>query len=171
MTTVHSFAPLSAPGARVLILGSMPGKASLAAEQYYAHPRNAFWPIMAAIYGFAPTLPYPARVAHLLAQNVAVWDVARLCTRASSLDSDIVNASVIANDFGQFFTTHPEVEKVCLNGAKAAELYRRHVLRRVPEASRRSIIRLPSTSPAYAAMSFEAKLQQWRRGLALGPSP
>src|SRR5690554_2497326 len=114
MTTVHSFAPLSAPGARVLILGSMPGKASLAAAQYYAHPRNAFWRIMATIYGIDPALPYANRVARLLEQNVAVWDVARLCTRESSLDSDIVNASVVANDFGQFFTTYPTIEHVCL---------------------------------------------------------
>lgn len=166
MTTVHSFAPLSAPGARVLILGSMPGKASLAAAQYYAHPRNAFWRIMAAIYGFDPTLPYADRVACLLERNVAVWDVARLCTRESSLDSDIVNASVVANDFERFFTTYPEIERVCLNGAKAAELYQRHVLSRVPEAAPRPAIRLPSTSPAYAGMPFDIKLQHWRQALA-----
>src|SRR5690554_1540737 len=165
MTTVHSFAPLSAPGARLLILGSMPGKASLVVGQYYAHPRNAFWPIMAGIYGFDPALPYSERVAQLLAQQVAVWDVARLCTRESSLDSDIVSASVVANDFDQFFTDSPAIEHVCLNGAKAMELYQRHVLRQLPKAMERTVTRLPSTSPAYAGMPFAVKLQHWQQAL------
>ena len=165
MTVVHGFAPLSAPGARLLVLGSMPGKASLAVQQYYAHPRNAFWPIMGAIFGFDPQLPYAERVAQLLSHQVAVWDVARLCTRTSSLDSDIVSASVVANDFAGFFTQHTQIDRVLLNGAKAAELYRRHVQRPLPEAATRDAVRLPSTSPAHAGMRFETKLLHWQNAL------
>jgi len=165
MATVHSFAPLQTPHARILILGSMPGKASLAAGQYYAHPRNAFWPIMGEIFGFSAALPYEQRVDRLLQHGIAVWDVARLCTRESSLDSDIVSSSVVANDFAQFFQNSPEIARVCLNGAKAMELYQRHVLRQVPEAAERQAVRLPSTSPAYAGMPFETKLAHWREAL------
>jgi len=95
---VTSFPPIAKPSASILILGSMPGIASLEATQYYAHPRNAFWPIMADLYGFEVTLPYPARIEALKAANVALWDVLQQCERQGSLDSAIKKASRIPND-------------------------------------------------------------------------
>ncbi len=93
MSRVQSFPPIAAPGARLLILGSMPGAASLAAGQYYAHPRNAFWPILAALCHFPADAPYAARVAALQAAGVAVWDVLQSCVRPGSLDTAIERSS------------------------------------------------------------------------------
>jgi double-stranded uracil-DNA glycosylase len=150
----------------MLILGSMPGKASLMAQQYYAHPRNAFWKIMAEVFRFDAALPYESRVAKLASHEVAVWDVIQICTRSSSLDSDIVASSVVPNNFREFFAEHHRLQRVCLNGGKAAQLFRRHVTDRLPAAERLEIFELPSTSPAHAAMSFEQKLQRWQLALS-----
>ena len=116
---IRSFAPIAAPGATVLILGSMPGRASLLAGQYYAHPRNAFWPIMGELFGAGPELPYARRVRVLARAGVAVWDVLASCTRGGSLDSDIDPGSIVANDFASFFRAHPRIERVYFNGAMA----------------------------------------------------
>ena len=83
---VHSFPPISDPASRVLILGSMPGKASLRAKQYYAHPQNAFWRIVAALLEFDAAAPYELRVEALRKSRIALWDVMKSCTRESSLD-------------------------------------------------------------------------------------
>jgi double-stranded uracil-DNA glycosylase len=162
MQTIQSFPPLSRPDARVLILGSMPGKASLAAFQYYAHPRNAFWKIMAELYDFDHTQSYDARVRSLLEQKVAVWDVAQQCIRPGSLDSSIVESSVVANDFSSFFEEHPAIQMVCLNGGKAAALYKKHVLSELDSAQKIRWQVLPSTSPANAGLSHAQKLKLWR---------
>lgn len=162
MTRLHSFAPLETVTARTLILGTMPGAASLAARQYYAHPRNLFWTVFGAMLGFDAADPYDVRVAHLLAADIAVWDVLKSCTRPGSLDADIAPASVVANDFARFFAAHPSIERVYFNGAGAAALYRRHVLKAFDVPPPVAYVRLPSTSPANAGTSPTAKMRAWR---------
>jgi len=165
MAEVYSFPPVVGPGARQLILGSMPGEASLRAGQYYAHPRNAFWPIMGDLLGFAPDLPYADRLQRLTAAGIALWDVIAGCERSGSLDADIVRTSVRTNDFAGFFATYPGIERVFFNGAAAETNFRRHVL---PQAapSCRQLLRLPSTSPAHAARGYAEKLAAWSVVLA-----
>ena len=156
---LHSFTPLVAPGARVLILGNMPGVRSLQDQQYYAHPRNAFWPITAELYGFDAAAPYPERVAALTGAGVAVWDVLRSCRRVGSLDAAVEPDSMTANDFGAFFADHPTIARICFNGAAAEKNYRRLVALPHPPG-----LRLPSTSPAHTA-AYPAKLAAWREAL------
>src|SRR5690349_6164688 len=122
---VCSFPPIARSDARVLVLGSMPGVASLAAGEYYAHPRNAFWPIMGELIGAGPELRYEARVKRVIAQKIAVWDVLKTCFRGGSLDSSIVEDSIVPNDFAGFFAAHNRIEKVCFNGGKAEHAFRR----------------------------------------------
>jgi TDG/mug DNA glycosylase family protein len=161
-TFIHSFPPLSDSGVTRLILGSMPGKASLAADQYYAHPRNYFWRIVGVVLGIPNGLRYEARCEALNRKGVAVWDVLKTCTRSSSLDSDILESSIVPNDFVGFLCSHPEINAIFFNGAKAEQIYRRHVQPKMPDslASIRTI-RLPSTSPANASVPFKDKLEQW----------
>lgn len=163
MSRIHSFPPLSDDRAERLVLGSMPGKASLLAQQYYAHPRNAFWPIMESLFGIARTLPYAQRCTRLVARRVAVWDVLKTCTRSSSLDSDIDPSTIVANDFVSFFVDHPGLQAIYFNGAMAENTFRRHVLPLLPPAAAQvPMTRLPSTSPANAAYSLQQKLESWR---------
>jgi hypoxanthine-DNA glycosylase len=137
----------------------MPGAASLAARQYYAHPRNAFWPIMGRLFGAAPHLSYEQRVDILRAAGVAVWDSLQACVRPGSLDSDITEE--VANDFATFFAAHPRIHHVFFNGAKAEAAFRRHALPSLVD-SRHVFTRLPSTSPAHAALDLRTKLKAWR---------
>jgi len=160
MVTIRSFPPVAAPDARRLILGSMPGEASLSAGQYYAHPRNAFWRIMGDLLGAGPALPYPARLARLTAAGIAVWDVVADCERRGSLDAAIVRESVQANNFRHFFAEHPGIEQIFFNGTAAENLFRRHVLPRLDRVPR-ELRRLPSTSPAHAARGYAEKLAAW----------
>jgi len=162
---IYSFPPIAEIDARLLILGTMPGKISLAQQQYYAHPRNAFWPIMGELLGFDARVDYAERTAQLLRADIAVWDVLQSCIRSSSLDADIDMASEVANDFAEFLARHGEIRRIGFNGAKAAQLFRRHVLKQLPPSDRRELeFRfLPSTSPAHAGMNFETKLQAWRQ--------
>jgi len=162
---VQGFAPLAGPAARVLVLGSMPGVASLRRQQYYAHPRNAFWPIAATLCGFDAQADYARRVAALTAAGVALWDVVQACERPGSLDADIAAASVVPNDFEAFLRAHPGIVRIGFNGAKAAALYRRHVLPGLAIGRSLEYLDLPSTSPAHAAMSRDDKLAAWRRAL------
>ncbi len=157
-----SFAPIAADGARVLILGSLPGKRSLAEQQYYAQPQNAFWKIMGELFGAGPELPYAGRTQRLSASGIALWDVIASAERPGSLDSSIVGASVIVNDFGKLFARCPEIELICFNGVKAAELFERRVRPALDsEFAHFEYLRLPSTSPANAAMRFQEKLARW----------
>ena len=162
MRRVRSFPPLEDRHARVLILGSMPGAASLAADQYYAHPRNHFWPIMGRLFAAGPELPYAKRVRRLKSCGIAVWDVLESCVRPGSLDADIEEGSIAVNDFAGFFDAHPGIGAVFFNGAKAESAYRRHVLKGLPAAAGAlPALRLPSTSPAHAALSLDRKLALW----------
>lgn len=165
-TPVASFPPLCNGSVSLLILGSMPGEASLAADQYYAHPRNAFWPLMTKIYDIDLSLPYAERASALLERGVAVWDVLKSCVRHGSLDSAIVAESVAVNDFPGLFDQCPGIRKIVFNGTTAWKTYKRHVL---PYLESRHaalpVVQLPSTSPAHASLDFDAKLQLWRAGL------
>lgn len=157
----RSFAPACAADARVLVLGSMPGAASLAANEYYAHPRNAFWPIMGALFGAGPELPYAERLQCLTAAGVALWDVIAACERPGSLDSAIAPASIQANDFARLFRDCPHIGHVFFNGSAAETAFRRHVHGRIALPALH-FTRLPSTSPAHAARGFAAKLAAWQ---------
>ncbi|WP_367351870.1 DNA-deoxyinosine glycosylase [Achromobacter animicus] len=163
-TVVTGFAPVVGEGARVLVLGSMPGVASLRQVQYYAHPRNAFWPLAARIFGFDPGLDYDERLRALQANGVALWDVLQACERPGSLDADIRGDTLVPNDFQAFLSLHPSIGRICFNGAKAAAMFRRHVLPALP-APGLEFFELPSTSPAHAAASFEQKLAAWEPAL------
>ena len=163
---VQGFAPVAAADARILVLGSMPGVASLRQARYYAHPRNAFWPIAGQVLGFDPAADYPRRLQALRFAGVALWDVLQACERPGSLDADIRGDTLVPNDFAAFLLAHPRLVRVCFNGGKAASLYRRHVLPRLP-ARPLEYVDLPSTSPAHAAASFEKKLAAWREALTV----
>jgi hypoxanthine-DNA glycosylase len=151
----------------MLILGSMPGTESLRRQQYYAHPRNAFWPIMGALFGAGPDLPYPARIERLRAARVAVWDVVGQCRRVGSLDARILAESVIPNDIPALLRRAPRLQRIFFNGG-GAETWFRRCFRDPPAESLFAgcrFVRLPSTSPAYAALSPAAKMERWRRVL------
>ncbi|MEJ0063757.1 MAG: DNA-deoxyinosine glycosylase [Alphaproteobacteria bacterium] len=165
-SAINCFLPIADPSARLLILGSMPGEASLREQQYYAHPRNLFWPIISEIMGVAPSLPYDARVQALKTRGIALWDVLESCIRISSLDSAIDRASEKPNDFRSFFRSHPDIGRVFFNGAKAEECYRRYILPSLAdEFPTLEYRRLPSTSPAHASLRYEEKLEIWRAGI------
>jgi len=165
---VRSFPPVETAGARVLILGSMPGAASLRAGQYYAHPQNLFWKIICDLLGAGPDLGYAARVQLLKSSGIALWDVLASCEREGSLDSAIDDASIVPNDFAAFYRRHPGVRHVFFNGAKAEAAYVRHVHREEGCCSR-TYQRLPSTSPAHASRPYDEKRKLWRAvAVALG---
>ncbi len=166
MRPLRSFEPIARRNARLLILGSLPSVASLAAGEYYAHPRNQFWPIVGAICGFDAAAPYARRKAALTAAGIALWDVVGSGVRPGSLDSAIDDATVVANDFPAFLAAHPRIARVCFNGRKAEAAWRRHVAARLPAARQLDCRLLPSTSPAHAGMSYRRKLQLWRSALA-----
>lgn len=154
-SSLTGLAPVIDAHTRILVLGSFPGAASLAAQQYYAHPRNLLWPILSALTGEPlAQLPYAERLPRLLAHGFGLWDVLGACEREGSLDSAIRKPA--ANDFARLRELCPLLETVGFNGQTsgkfapqfAAEGYRTVVL--------------PSTSPAYASMPFDAKLEAWR---------
>ena len=149
--------PIGSPTARVLILGNMPSALSLAGGQYYGNPRNAFWRIIADLFGGAPDAPYDQRAAVLSTHGIAVWDVLKHCRRVGSLDSAIEPDSMVANDFGAFFATQPHVDRVYFNGAAAERNFARLVHLDAPVRGHR----LPSTSPAHT-MAYADKLAAWR---------
>jgi hypoxanthine-DNA glycosylase len=161
---IRSFAPIARRDARVLILGSMPGGKSLAAREYYAHPRNAFWRIVGDLLGIDPRAPYRKRALALKAARIAVWDVLHSCTRTGSMDAGIERGSEIANDFHRFFRGHAQITQVIFNGAKAELSFRRHVAGRLGAVPLR-YARLPSTSPAHASLSYARKRRAWRTAL------
>jgi double-stranded uracil-DNA glycosylase len=159
---ISGFPPIADRHATCLILGTMPGNASLRAGEYYAFGRNAFWSIIEAQFGIARTAPYPERSAALRANRIALWDVLRSCHRQSSLDADIVTGSAVSNDIAAFLREHPAVSCIYFNGAGAEALYRRHV-RQGLSASGADLRyrRLPSTSPANARLNLAAKVRAW----------
>ncbi|MBE0627105.1 MAG: DNA-deoxyinosine glycosylase [Burkholderiales bacterium] len=166
MALLQGFPPIADARARILILGSMPGAASLAAGQYYAHAQNLFWRILGELTGAPAALPYAARARALKASGIALWDVLAACAREGSLDAAIEDATIRANDFASFYRAHPRIERVFFNGAKAEACYRRQVLPVLAGAPAPAIYRrLPSTSPAYASMSPARRHRVWNEAL------
>lgn len=160
LSGVHCFPPVVGLAPKVLILGSAPGRVSLDAIEYYAHPRNLFWRFLGDLLGFSPRLPYAERLARLTDAGIALWDVIAACERTGSLDSDIMPGSIEPNDFQEFFTVHRSIQHVFFNGTAAENEFRRKVL---PELSVPCPVlhRLPSTSPAHAARSLAEKQHAW----------
>lgn len=143
----------------------MPGQRSLDEQQYYAHPRNAFWPIMEALYGVELADAYANRVQQLASCGVAVWDVLHNCERQGSLDQNIVKETEQVNDFASFFDQNPSIQLVAFNGQAARKIFNRHCK---DLYSRYCTIRwadVPSTSPAHASLSLLAKTDAWRKQL------
>ena len=136
----------------------MPGALSLKAGEYYAHPWNAFWRIMGELFSAGPSLPYQERVAALQSVGVALWDTLQVCTRPGSLDASITEE--VANDFPGLFVRYPNITHVFFNGGKAETAFHRHVLPMLSD-DWHTFHRLPSTSPAHAAMTLEAKVKAW----------
>jgi hypoxanthine-DNA glycosylase len=135
---------------------------SLEKREYYAQPRNSFWPIMADLFGVAVELPYPVRTQRLAAYHLALWDVCESAYRPGSLDASIRSGSEKPNDFTTFFQEHPRIKMICFNGAKAATMYKARVLEELPGEFRQiKSATLPSTSAANAAMPYKEKLNLW----------
>lgn len=161
-----SFPPIADTHASLLILGSMPSIKSLEQQQYYAHPRNAFWPIMSALFNMDNELSYSQRCQHLITHHTAVWDVLKSCQRQGSLDVDIDSASMIINNFNSFLQHHPHIKKLVFNGGKAEQVFNQFVLPTLTEQQTTiPRLRLPSTSPAHARCSQNEKLDIWRQAL------
>jgi hypoxanthine-DNA glycosylase len=160
VTLLTGLPPVIDAQARVLILGSFPSEASLAAKHYYAHRQNQFWRVLAALLGQPlPEMDYAAKKAAVKGAGLAIWDVYRSCTRDGSLDSAIRDA--VPNDFDCLKKIAPQLRRVCFNGKTAARFLRRM------EALGYEARVLPSTSPANASLGFAAKLEAWREGLIL----
>ena len=163
MEKSEGFPPIERPDARILVLGSLPGRRSIAEQQYYAHRQNAFWPIIREIFGLEGS--YPERCEQLKALRIALWDVLHSSVRPGSMDSEIRMDSAKPNDFGAFFEGHKALELVAFNGKKAEQMFARFVdAALLPESVR--MVGLPSTSPAYAAMPFSGKLSAWQGALS-----
>lgn len=145
------------PAARVLIVGSMPSVKSLADAQYYAHPRNAFWPILFDVFGCEPTSDYEAKKALIRENGLALWDVACSCEREGSLDSAM--RDIEYNDFAALYARCPHIHTVLCNGGMAHALFVKSGY-----AGTRQVIRMPSTSPAYT-MHYPKKLDIWKKTL------
>jgi hypoxanthine-DNA glycosylase len=156
-STLYGLPPIIGDDPHTLILGNMPSVMSLAAQQYYANPRNAFWRIMGDLFGFDALAPYENRVAALRSHGVAVWDVLKSCRRLGSLDSAVEPESMVPNDFRKLFDEHRDIQRVVFNGAAAEKNFNR-LVRVAPDLRYQ---RLPSTSPAQT-MRYDDKLDDWR---------
>ncbi|HPD75280.1 MAG TPA: DNA-deoxyinosine glycosylase [Methanoregulaceae archaeon] len=150
---VQGLPPVIGPGARVLILGSFPSSLSLAAGQYYANPKNQFWKIMDALVAIDPSLPYGDRLSRLISCRIALWDAIASCRRQGSADSTITGAC--GNPLDDLLASHPGIRLIACNGSASARS-----LAACPPANV-TILRLPSTSPAYARMPLAGKIRAW----------
>ena len=152
---LQGLGPVIAPHTRLVVLGSFPSVASLQAGQYYAHPRNHFWPILSALWGVdLRSLAYTQRLTEVLRRGLGIWDVYAHCRREGSLDSDIRDAEF--NDLVGLRERAPQLQVVAHNGGESARAMR------YTRSLGVAVLRLPSTSPANASWSFERKLAAWR---------
>ena len=155
MTAAASFPPHFPAHPRIVILGSLPGAASLAARQYYAHPRNQFWRLLGAVLGEElARLPYAERLHTVAAHGIGLWDVVQKASRKGSLDGAIRDA--VPNDLALLAAHDASLKAIAFNGAKAHSIGRNRLA-----GVQACILRLPSSSPAHAAMPFEAKRDAW----------
>ncbi len=151
---LNGFPPVLDSATRVLILGSFPGEASLAAQQYYAHPRNQFWRLLSAVLNDdLVSRPYPQRLSRLLAHGIGLWDVIAACEREGSLDTAIRRAQ--ANDLAVLKRQCPQLRRICFNGKTSGKFEPQFA------AAGFETLVLPSSSPANAQLSFDQKLAQW----------
>lgn len=156
---LDSLPPVLSPDTRLVVLGSFPGAASLRAQQYYAHPRNQFWPLLSVLWGVDLVgLPYEQRVAEASARGLGLWDVYASCRRVGSLDSAIRDA--VFNDLASLKHRAPGLRAIAHNGGESARAMRHTGALGLP------VIRLPSSSPAHASWTFERKLAAWREAFA-----
>ena len=154
---IKSLEPVVDSNAKILILGSIPGKQSLEKQEYYGNPRNAFWKIIYSLHKKYIEDDYDRKIKFIKENNIALWDVIRNCNREGSLDSNIKNEQ--PNDFENLFNHYPNIECVFFNGAKAHDVFKKQV-----GFDRFEMIRfekLTSTSPANT-IKFEKKLEQWK---------
>ena len=159
----RSFEPVFSPEARVLIVGSMPSVKSLDKAQYYAHPRNAFWPMLFDVFGQELTADYAERKSLIRDNALALWDVAGVCEREGSLDSDMKDIQL--NDFSALYARCPRIHTVLCNGSTAHSLFLKSGY-----SQGKTVIRMPSTSPAYT-MAYVKKLEAWKAALTEALKP
>ena len=152
----RSFPPIVDARSVVLVLGTLPGEESLRRQEYYAHPRNLFWPIVFALFGEIPPAGYAERLAFILGHRIALWDVCASGERQASADATI--RSEVPNAIDVLLAKNPLIRIVAFNGSGARRLYDRHFARRAGLL----YLALPSTSPAHARLGFSDKLSRWR---------
>ena len=163
MTLVHSFEPIVGRNPRVIILGSMPGVVSLQAMQYYANPRNAFWAIIAELFGIDIECSYESRIRQVSQLPLILWDTLKACHRQGSLDAKILRQHIEANNIAGLVEQHTGLRVIAFNGAASEKYFYQLEKHRLPVDHRLELIKLPSTSPANAAMNFQHKLVAWRQ--------
>jgi hypoxanthine-DNA glycosylase len=161
---IYSFDPIIGDNCRVLVLGTMPGPASLRKQQYYGYERNAFWRIIYNLFGEEPEEDYEFRKLFLLEHNIALWDVLKSCEREGSSDSGIRNP--VPNDFASLYMKYSGIKHICFNGRPAGKLYGRLVEKPAREPLGKAYYYLASTSPAYT-LPYDKKLEDWRLLLRL----
>lgn len=162
MATVESFPPVIGTDPKILILGSMPGVESLQRQQYYAHPRNAFWPIMEQLFSVQWSEQYEDRIEQLKDLPLILWDVLKSCQREGSLDSSIKKDQLEANEIETLLRNYSTVKMIVFNGATAEKFFHRFVANDLINMDQYRLLRLPSTSPAHASMNFKQKLESWQ---------
>ncbi|WP_457594016.1 DNA-deoxyinosine glycosylase [Hydrogenimonas sp.] len=158
----HPFAPIIDEESKLLILGSFPSIQSFEKSFYYAHPRNQFWPILSEIFRM-PATSVQERLALLKSAKIALWDVIAACERSNSADTNL--RACAPNDIPSLIRTHPNIESIAFTGKKAEALYKKNFETVIDLP----LFLLPSPSPAYAAMRFEAKVKRWREILSKAP--
>ena len=155
MQKISSFPPIANKDSKILILGSIPGVKSLEMQQYYAHPQNKFWKIICEIFNEEFTTNYQQRIEILEKHHIALWDVIDTCERKGSLDSEIRNEE--ANKIEELLQNFPNIKAIFCNGQKS----HKNLQKILGKKFRLPIIVLPSTSPAYAGLSYFDKLKLW----------
>ena len=163
MTRVHSIEPIIGRHPRIIILGSMPGIISINAAQYYANPRNMFWAVLAELFDIDIDCDYETKVQQVRELPVILWDTLKTCHREGSLDSKILNTDIEANDIVALLGQYPAVRAIAFNGGASSKYFDRLIKPQLPNDLSVELFKMPSTSPAYAGMKFEQKLELWRR--------
>ena len=151
------------PRPRLLILGSFPGRRSLELGEYYAHPRNQFWKLVAEICAFDRCLPYTSRLERLIGCGIGLWDSLHACEREGSLDASILAGSEVPNDLNELFLHQATIRAAAFNGQKSWDTFKKFILPTLPSEiiDRLALLPLPSTSPANTHHSYQEKLAAW----------
>lgn len=152
---ITSFPPFVNSDTETLILGTMPGIASLEKQEYYAHPRNHFWKIIYTLFDKLPVSEnFNEKIGFLQSHRIGLWDVLENCERKGSLDIHIKNQT--ENDFENLFQKFPRITKIVFNGKES----HRYFVKKFGQMEGITYYVMPSTSPANT-MSFENKLKTW----------